>query len=125
MELEVKRNIVHLIFGTLVAVFILFSGKNVIWAFATLVLFTIMMSELCKHHHVFLFSFLLKQMERTGAQPGAGVLYFFLGTFTALLLFPPQTVFISVAILSFLDSFSTMAGITLKGPKLYGKKTNF
>jgi dolichol kinase len=56
-------------------------------------------------------------------KPGQGTLTFVLGSFIALVFFEPNIVFLSVLILAFADSFSTIVGRAIGVIKIYNGKT--
>jgi len=124
MDREFKRNVVHLIFGTVVAVSVLIFSSTALLSTGIIIIAGLVIAKLCEKHEVFIFSYLLKQMERENALiPGQGVLSFFIGAFISLLFFPVHIVFYSILILAFLDSFSTVFGKAFGRIRIYKKKT--
>jgi len=125
MRKETERQIFHLVLGTLLASIILLLGK-----FYSLVLFGILLivgiflSELLnKGIKVQPFHWFVQRLEREKVRPGRGTLTFVLGSFIALVFFEPRTVFLSVLILAFADSFSTIVGKGIGAIKIYNGKT--
>jgi len=125
MRKETERQIFHLVLGTLLACIILLLGKFYSLAlFGVLLVIGIFLSELLhKGVRVQPFYWLIRRLERDGVKPGQGTLTFVLGSFIALVFFEPNIVFISILILAFADSFSTIIGRGFGRIKIYNKKT--
>jgi len=116
---------VHLVVGSVLALGIVTFGKDTsLIAIAGILLAGLLISEIVRRgHKPPLVMWFLRRMERPGVRPGKGTINFFLGAFIALIFFDAQTVFLSVLILAFLDSFSTVGGLAFGRRKVYGKKT--
>lgn len=124
MDLEFRRNLLHLVMGTLIAAGILVMGKDYSLAFFSISLLVgILLSEYLVSHRVPLFSFFVDNFERQGQRPGKGVITFFIGALITVTLFDVQTAFLSVLIVAFLDSFATIFGKAFGKFKIYRKKT--
>ena len=125
MRKEMERQIFHLVLGTLLACLILLLGKFYSLAlFGALLVAGIFLSELLhKGVKVQPFHWLIRRLEREGVRPGQGTLTLVLGSFIALVFFEPHIVFVSVLILAFADSFSTIVGRGFGRIRIYNKKT--
>lgn len=123
--LETKRNVFHLVFGCALAVLVLMLGKEQsMGLFGFCLLFGILISKLLeKRKRVPFFSWFIRKFEREEVMPGGGVVSFFMGSFLAIALFGPYTVFVALLILAFLDSFSTIVGLGFGKRKVRGRKT--
>ena len=125
MRKETERQVVHLVLGTLLASVILLLGKFYsLVLLGTLIVAGIFLSELLnKGIRVEPFHWFVKRLEREKVRPGQGTLTFVLGPFIALVFFEPNIVFLSVLILAFADSFSTIVGKGIGTIKVYNGKT--
>jgi len=125
MRKETERQIFHLVLGTLLASVILLLGKFYSLAlFGTLIVAGVFLSELLhKGIRVQPFHWFVRRLEREKVKPGQGTLTFVLGSFIALVFFEPSIVFLSVLILAFADSFSTLVGRGIGVIKIYNGKT--
>jgi len=125
MRKETERQIFHLVLGTLFASLILLLGKFYSLAlFGTLIVIGVFLSELLhKGIRVEPFHWFVRRLERKKVRPGQGTLTFVLGSFIALVFFEPNIVFLSVLILAFADSFSTLVGRGIGVIKIYNGKT--
>ena len=125
MRKETERQVVHLVLGTLLASVILLLGKFYsLVLLGTLIVAGIFISELLhKGIRVEPFHWFVRRMEREKVRPGQGTLTFVLGPFIALVFFEPNIVFLSVLILAFADSFSTIVGKGIGTIKVYNGKT--
>ena len=112
MRKEIERQAFHLVLGTVLAALILILGKFYSLAiFGTAMIAGIVLSELLhKNIRIPPFHWFIQRLERRGVKPGMGTLNFVLGAFIALVFFDPKIVFVSVLILAFGDSFSTIIG---------------
>lgn len=111
--------------GILLAVLVLQLGKFYsVMFFGVSLGFGLFISSLFqKGVQVPIFSWFLQRFERKEAWPGKGAIYFFLGSFLAVIFFDPYYVFVSILILAFLDSFSTIFGMGFGKRKAHKKKT--
>jgi dolichol kinase len=125
MRKETERQIFHLVLGTLLASIILFLGKSYsLVLLGTLLVVGIFISELLqKGIKVQPFYWFIRRLEREKVRPGQGTLTFVLGSFIALVFFESNVVFLSVLILAFADSFSTLVGKGIGTIKIYNGKT--
>ncbi len=125
MRKETERQIFHLVLGTLLACIILLLGRFYSLAlFGVLLIAGVFLSELLrKGVRVQPFHWLIRRLEREGVRPGQGTLTLVLGSFIALVFFEPRIVFVSVLILAFADSFSTIVGRGFGRIRIYNKKT--
>ncbi len=125
MRKETERQIFHLVLGILLASIILLLGKFYSLAlFGTLIVLGIFISELLnKGIRVQPFYCFVKRLEREKVRPGQGTLTLVLGPFIALVFFEPNIVFLSVLILAFADSFSTIVGKGIGVIRIYNGKT--
>jgi len=125
MRKETERQVVHLVLGTLLASVILLLGKFYsLVLLGTLIVAGIFLSELLhKGIRVQPFHWLIRRLERENVRPGQGTLTFVLGSFIALVFFEPSVVFLSVLILAFADSFSTIVGRGMGVIRIYNGKT--
>jgi dolichol kinase len=125
MQREMERQVFHLVFGTAIAVLILFLGRFYSLALFGLCIITgIFISEVM-HQGIRLpvFYWFIRRMERDKVKPGQGTLNFLLGIFIALVFFSIDIVFVSVLILAFADSFSTVVGKGIGSRRIYNKKS--
>ncbi len=111
--------------GTALACGILLSGESVsILALSGILLAGVTLSLLAlAGFRIPVVDWFLNRMERKNVRPGKGTINFFLGAYACLVLFGPYTAFVSVLILSFLDSFSTVCGMAFGRVRIRGKKT--
>ena len=117
MELELKRNAFHLVLGCILAVVVLTIEKEYsLYLFAFSLIIGYALSErIMQGKRVFFLEPFLDNFEREEERPGKGALHFFIGAFISLVFFPKEIVFISILILAFDDSFSTVFG------QIYGR----
>lgn len=122
---EHLRQLMHLLFGLLIAAFIWAVPQDLATAvMATVLLITAVLSELLvKGHHIPLISWIVGGLERDVILPAKGTLIFFLATLFCLVIFPKAIVVPAFVVLSVLDSVSTSVGIAAGRHKIYGKKS--
>lgn len=119
------RQLVHLLFGLLIAAFIWAVPQDITTpVMATVLLITTVISELLiKGHHIPFISWVVDGIERDVVLPAKGTLIFLMATLFCLVLFPKEIVVPALVALSVLDSFSTSVGIAIGRHKIYGKKS--
>ena len=125
MKKELQRNIVHLLLGVMLAVVILnIQHETALVLFGILLIIGTLLSELrIRGKKLPLINWFLKKFERNKVRPGLGAINFLIGVFISLVFFDSYTVFLSVLVLAFNDSFSTVTGIAFGKHKIRGKKT--
>lgn len=125
MKREIRRNVFHLAFGLILAYLIVLLGTGYsIIVFGTCIVLGLIISEMMtKKVYVPVFSFFIRIMERKNVRPGAGVIHFISGGFIALVFFGSEIAFISMLILAFADSFSTIVGLWIGKIRIYKKRT--
>jgi len=125
IQKELQRNIIHLILGVITAVIILKLSYNTsLILFGTLLIIGTITSEaILKGKKILFLNWFIKKFERKKVRPGLGVINFLIGAFLSLVFFTPKIVFLSILVLAFNDSFSTVIGISFGKHKIWGKKT--
>jgi len=113
MRLETERNIVHLALGSLIAAGVAYYGRETSFlVLSALLILGGLLQRLEKAgKKIPVIDWFLDRMERKGVSPGAGTISFFIGAWATVLLFDSYTAFVSILILAFLDSFSTIVGM--------------
>ena len=128
---EFSRQVVHMLYGLFISALILALPMSLS---AAILFFLFVFGFLLSHYlkagrHVPLVSRFLFACEREYqlvVRPGLGPLQFTLGSLLALLLFGPGIAFLSVLVLTFGDSFSTLVGVFFgKNPLPWSKKKTF
>ncbi|WOF16459.1 hypothetical protein F1737_06970 [Methanoplanus sp. FWC-SCC4] len=122
---EVYRQLSHMFFGLLIALFIYFADKTLSTAIMGLVVFVsvIISDAISKGIKIPLFSYIIKRLEREVNVPGKGTIVFFISTLFCLLFFEKSDVFLGILVLALLDSFSTIIGIKFGRTKIYKEKS--
>ncbi|GEM_PF-593473 len=121
---EIKRQAFHLVFGVFLAFFILYLGRDVsLTLLATGIMLSVYVSRLSKKQRVPVISWFLETFERKHASPGGGLITACIGGFISLALFGAFAAFVSILLLAYVDSFSTVIGKSYGRTKLLGKKT--
>ncbi len=125
MKKELQRNIIHLLLGTGIAgVITKTSHEFSLVLFGLLLIVSALISELMVRGRSFpLVTWFIRKFERRKVRPGLGVINFLIGVFISLVFFDSRTVFLSVLVLAFNDSFSTVVGIAFGKHRVVGKKT--
>ena len=124
MRLELKRQAVHLCFGSVLAVVVFWLGKSALPLLALAITFGFVTFRLINHgFKLFLFQWFIDKFERAKVHPGKGALMFLIGAFIALALFEPRVVFVALLVLAFGDSFSTVVGKGFGRTRLFSDKT--
>ena len=118
LDLEIRRNLFHLIFGVAIAFYVLFVGRSIsIISFAVGILICVFFADCLQRMKIPVLNWIIKKMEREGQIPGGGVLTFFIGSLiiTSVPWFSMETVFIAIVLTAVIDSFTVFIG------KYYGK----
>jgi len=123
MKKEVRRQLLHIIVGLVLANLIYFEIAGAFF-FAVFAIIGLLVSALCKRYHVPFFSWGLKQLEREGEKiPGRGLIAYFLGCMMVLLLFNKNIALASIMVLALGDSVSLLVGrYHAKRKKIENKK---
>jgi dolichol kinase len=124
MKLEIRRQIFHLVLGNILAILVIILQKWAVVLFGLCLAFGLVISEMARRKiKLPFFSFFLNVFERKNVFPGKGTITFFLGGFIALVFFEPFIVFLSILVLAYCDSFSTMFGKAFGREKIWKRKT--
>ncbi len=125
MRQETGRNIIHLALGTVLAAGMMLLGEywSIILLSGILLLGVVLCILARAGFKIPVVDWFLNRFERKEAPAGKGTINFFMGTYLSLVLFGLQITFVSVLILSFLDSFSTVIGMAFGKTRINGKKT--
>lgn len=123
--LETRRNAFHLFFGSVLAFLVLYLGKksSLIFFGSTLLLGLLISRVMTRKEKLPLLGWFIEKFERKNVAPGTGVINFLLGAFISVSLFEPYYVFVGLLILSYLDSFSTVVGLSFGRHRIWRKKT--
>ena len=126
-DFELNRQIFHVFLGIVIVALLLFNfiDKNIILA-ATLM--GIIISYLSKKIRIPIVYNLLQEFERDGELekfPGKGIIYYFIGIYIVLLLFPKDIAMASIMVLAFGDSVSHIFGLHFGRIKHPLSKTKF
>ena len=110
---ELNRQIFHVFLGIVIVALLLYNfiDKNIILA-ATLM--GIILSYLSKKIRIPIVYNLLEEFERNGELekfPGKGIIFYFIGIYIVLLLFPKDIAMASIMVLAFGDSVSHIFGL--------------
>lgn len=111
MNFETRRQIFHLVLGNVLALLILALRDKAVYFIGTCFFVGLILSK-AMHQKIKIpvFDWFINTFERKEAHPGQGALFFFFGTFAALIFFGCSIVFLSVLLLAYIDSFSTIVG---------------
>lgn len=122
---ETVRQLVHLIFGLGIAFFLYFSDRSTAIAVLTLSVFlgVIFSDAIAKGYRIPLVSWVVNGLERKEAVPGKGTLIFIISALFVIVFFQKNIVFISLVVLSVLDSISTIIGIKIGKHRIYKSKS--
>lgn len=124
MKFETQRQIFHLMLGNILAIVILALQDKAVYFIGTCFLVGLILSKaMHQKMKIPVFDWFIKTFERKQAHPGKGALYFFLGAFIALVFFGHSIVFVSVLLLAYLDSFSTIVGKACGRTKMWNGKS--
>ena len=114
-SLELRRQVLHLIFGIFIICMLYFSLFTIYHLMGILVL-GIILSRLCKHYRVPLASWVLDYFEREENKktfPGKGPIFFMLGSIIVVYFFPLKIALASIIILTLGDAVSHIFGKVL------------
>ncbi len=117
IHLEFRRQLFHIIYGLLFATFI-YLGILGLRGVLAIILIGLIISLFSLKWKIPLVSWFLERFEREDQLkkfPGRGAIFFALGVFLALLLFPEKIALASIMVLTGGDSFSHLVG------RFYGK----
>ncbi len=122
---EYLRKISHLLFGLLIAGVIGIFPKNEALAIIAVSLSVgLILIDLCiKEYRIPVIYELILTMERDGAFPGKGALFFVCTSLCILVIFSSLIAAISVGVLAILDCFATIVGIRYGTHKIYNNKS--
>ncbi len=125
MEKELRRNVFHLLFGIFFALIVLkLQHEIALILLALLIIIATLLSEAAlRGKKLGVLRWFLRVFEREKVRPGLGVINFLIGSFLSLVFFSSQIAFLSILVLAFNDSFSTVVGIAFGRHKIKGKKT--
>ncbi len=111
LDLEFRRNLFHLFLGIFIAIFVLFAGSSIsVVFFSILLLICLLFSDLLQEHGVPGLNFIIDKFERRDQIPGEGVITFFVGALIVTSIFPSNIAFISILLVSVIDSFTVLVG---------------
>ena len=107
---ELKRQAFHFFLGLSIVLLFRYNILTARLLFLILIM-GILLSVICSRHHVPGISWLLGRFERKKAKfPGQGAIFFVLGCFTVIGLFPAGIASASIMVLAPGDSLSTLIG---------------
>ncbi len=112
---EIRRNLFHLVLGTLIVV-LLYFGLIDVWVLAGVTVIGFMLSLRQKRKKVPVIDWFIRVFERESEQkefPGRGSFYLLLGITLAVALFPEPIALASVVILTVGDSLSPLIAMKL------------
>ncbi len=122
---ETLRQIVHLVFGLIIAALIqlLDSGVMLRLLALSILIGLAVCDALMRGYSVPFFSQFINFLERKDALPGKGALLFVFSVFFCLIFFDPQVVVAAVVVLALLDSIATVVGRRLGKIRIYNGKS--
>lgn len=128
MKIELKRQMLHLLFGGFFISLALLLGRVQALQFAlALFAFGSALSFLILRGFSFpAVSKVLRDVRRQhedGRLPGISAMYFVMGIILALSLFPPRAALAGLVVLTFGDTASTLAGTALGRHRIFGGRT--
>lgn len=107
--LELRRQAFHILLGSFFMLIIL--GEWVDWRFfLALIVIGAGLSYVSARINIPIIAWFLNKFERTTAWPGKGALFFVVGTFLVVVLFPKEIAIASILILTFGDSIAHLFG---------------
>lgn len=110
--------------GIAIAFSILYIPRRIaILSFGIGLLLSVVISERLKICNLPVFDLFINTMERKDERPCKGVITFFIGSLIAVTVFSTYTAFISILLVSIIDSFTVMIGKRFGKIKLYKEKT--
>jgi dolichol kinase len=122
---ETARKILHIVFGTGIAVFIFFCEKDLSVVILSFVLLTgfILSDALSRGYEIPLISTIVEAVERPGAFPGQGAILFFVSSLVCLVIFPVSVVVPAILALAVADGVSTIAGLRFGRTRIHNGKS--
>ncbi|TAJ44713.1 diacylglycerol/polyprenol kinase family protein [Methanofollis fontis] len=110
---EYRRQAAHLVIGTGVAAILLlpFPGAATLIYASGLLGGLVLIETLIRGYHIPGISELVADLERDGAFPGKGSMYFVASALFCSIAFTAETAFVAVLSLAILDAVATMAGL--------------
>ncbi|WP_317064527.1 diacylglycerol/polyprenol kinase family protein [Methanoculleus caldifontis] len=122
---ESLRQLVHLVFGLGIAGFVFLADRDLVFAALALALFAgfILSDAVSRGYTIPVVSPVIANLERRDAAPGKGALFFTLGALFSLVFFDKEIVFLSLVVLSLLDSVTTLVGIRFGRTRIYNHKS--
>ncbi|WP_292520949.1 phosphatidate cytidylyltransferase [Methanoculleus sp.] len=122
---ESLRQVVHLVFGLGIAVFVLLFDRDLALAVLMLALFVgfILSDAISRGYTIPVISGIITSLERRDAAPGKGALFFALGALFCLIFFDKEVAFAGLVVLSLLDSVTTLAGVRFGRTRIYNHKS--
>ena len=126
-KFELNRQLFHVFLGIAIVVLLFydFVDKNTI---VTLIIIGLVFSFVCRSKRIPFISNLLYIFERkkdTEEFPGKGVIFYLIGSYISLLLFPKDVAMASILVLAFGDSISHLYGLHFGKIKTPLSKTKF
>ena len=112
-------------FGLLIAAFIyLVPWEIALYTFTAVIFIGVVIADaIDRGIHIPLFYNIIRKLERDGAFPGKGAIFFFIGVLFCLAFFGDSVTPVAIVVLAVLDSVSTIVGKRFGKIKLVGKKT--
>jgi phytol kinase len=122
---ETLRQVVHLIFGLVIAALIplLDSGVLLRLLALSILIGLAICDALIRGYWIPVFSPVINFLERREALPGNGALLFAMSVLFCLILFEPQVVVAAVVVLALLDSIATVVGRRAGKIRIYNGKS--
>lgn len=111
-KLEIRRQLAHLIYGPILILLYHYNFLNLHILFGMIIGGSIM-SALIKRNRMSPFRWILSHFERDHHMenfPGRGILFFTIGSFLVLALFPQEIAYAGIMILSIGDSITNLIG---------------
>ncbi len=124
---ELRRQLFHAFLGIIIVLLLMFEFVNKEMILVA-VIFGLLMSYLSRKARIPVIWDLLQVFERKrelGKFPGKGIIFYFIGVYVALLLFPKDIAMASIMVLALGDSVSHLFGIHFGKTKHPLSKTKF
>ena len=125
--LEIKRQILHIIFGIALALLVYFDIIGYVVLLIAIII-CLMISLLSKRYKIPLVHWFFKQCERPEQLkkfPGKGPLFYLIGAFVVVFLFEKDIALAAIMVLALGDSISPIVGSLGRIPHLFTKKKKF
>jgi len=113
INIELKRKFLHLFLGIILVVLLMFGFLGKIHVFFMIIIMVVV-SFLSKKHKIPLVYWFLKNFERKENLkkfPGKGFIFYLIGSFLVLILFPMDIAMPAILVLAFADSIGHLFGI--------------